>query len=623
MSYTLECRNTGTTLELLNGNAYTIGRSVDSDMLIEDQSFSRDQFRLIVEGGRCTIEPISSNNPMFLNGGRILEKTDVNEACEIVAGAVYFVLLPNRACGKTNPQCPTVLLERSSVTRPAAISEPIELTARRYVLGRCANTADILLNHPSISRQHAEIFRTDDNYSIRDLGTPNGTFIDGQPAKNAMVKLVPGCVIEIGPSSIRFDGVSLQPLSDSHVRVGLIAKHLSRNIPNGSDSGETKSLLNDISLCFLPGEFVAILGPSGSGKSTLLRALCNRENTRIRSAGTGEIYVNQKDLHRHFDRMKHLLAYIPQEDVLHDYLTINEALVFAAKLRLPPDTDQDELQQRVHRVLSTVSLNQHLRTKIGELSGGQKKRAILAAEVLAEPNLFFFDEVTSGLDENTDREIMNLMGRIAKEGKTVVCVTHNTSNVREYCSLVVVLGDGGALRFVGPPEAALGYFGVSSFSEIYDSVSEHGSDSESARRQERNFLKSEYWQKYVSNRIAGFSTVLSSSDSTHTNVRRPGVSSFFQQLLILIQRNLKLLWSDRNGLRSWFFQVVLIGFLLVWVFGDVGGSESHGNGRQASLGYFLVLSAFWFGCNNAARQIIREQVVFLHERDVGLGSFAY
>ena len=102
-------------------------------------------------------------------------------------------------------------------------------------------------------------------------------------------------------------------------------------------------------------------------------------------------------------------------------------------------------------MLSTVGLTERRHTKIRDLSGGQLKRASLANEILSRPNLLFLDEVTSGLDEQADREMMRLFREIANTGKTILCVTHTSANVDGNCTLVVVLASGGKLAFVGSP----------------------------------------------------------------------------------------------------------------------------------------------------------------------------
>src|SRR5438552_18518396 len=91
---------------------------------------------------------------------------------------------------------------------------------------------------------------------------------------------------------------------------------------------------------------------------------------------------------------------------------------------------------------------------------------------MARPSLLFLDEVTSGLDEQTDREMMKLFRQVADSGKTVVCITHNLANVEDNCHLVVILTEGGRLAFVGTPAEARDYFGIARLGDVYDKLRE-------------------------------------------------------------------------------------------------------------------------------------------------------
>src|SRR6202011_5378440 len=106
--------------------------------------------------------------------------------------------------------------------------------------------------------------------------------------------------------------------------------------------GKTRKLLDNIILAVEPGEFVSLLGPSGSGKSTLMDAL----NGRRRATG-GRVLANGEDFYRHFDSFRQSLGYVPQRDIIHTQLTVSRALAYTARLRLPLDTDPEELRARV------------------------------------------------------------------------------------------------------------------------------------------------------------------------------------------------------------------------------------------------------------------------------------
>ena len=113
----------------------------------------------------------------------------------------------------------------------------------------------------------------------------------------------------------------------------------------------------------------------------------------------GTVLLNGVDLHANFQALKRDIAYAPQQDVLHEQLTLRQALDYAAQLRLPPDTTAAQRRAAVDEAARSVDLFERLDQRIGALSGGQKKCASLASEILSRPSLLFLDEVTSGLDE--------------------------------------------------------------------------------------------------------------------------------------------------------------------------------------------------------------------------------
>ena len=265
--------------------------------------------------------------------------------------------------------------------------------------------------------------------------------------------LQPGDRIDIGPFSLGFDGTGLVSRSRSN-NIELSALELKRVVVDRA-TGQPLTLLKDITLIIRPREFVCLLGPSGSGKSTLLTMLSGRN-----APDGGTVGVNGEDLYADFEALKGDIAVVPQKDVLHNSLAVGAALRYTAELRLPADTSRDELESSVSDILEVVGLTERRTTLIRHLSGGQVKRASLANELMARPSLLFLDEVTSGLDEQTDREVMELFRQVADGGKTVVCVTHSLANVESKCHLVVILTRGGRLAFFGTPDEAKEYFGI-------------------------------------------------------------------------------------------------------------------------------------------------------------------
>jgi ABC-type multidrug transport system ATPase subunit len=236
--------------------------------------------------------------------------------------------------------------------------------------------------------------------------------------------------------------------------------------------------------------FVTLLGPCGSGKSTLMDCLNGR-----RPATGGKVLANGEDFYRHFDNFRQSLGYVPQRDIVHTQLTVQRALYYTARLRLPVDTDPEEVQLRIESVLAQMELGPHRDTLVADLSGGQIKRVSLGAELLAEPSLLFIDEATSGLDAGTEARMMRLFRKLADEGRSVVCITHTLENV-EQCHLVLVLARG-KLVYYGPPGEAPRYFKVPRISEVYDRLGQRD-----LADWEREFARSSLYWEFVQGRLA-------------------------------------------------------------------------------------------------------------------------
>ncbi len=331
------------------------------------------------------------------------------------------------------------------------------------------------------------------------------------------------------------------------------------------------------------------------------------------------VALNGEDLYTHFEALKEDIAVVPQKDVLHDSLAVSKALRYTAELRLPSDTSRDEVETSVSDILDVVGLTRRRDMLIRHLSGGQVKRASLANELVARPSLLFLDEVTSGLDEQTDREVMELFRQVADGGKTVVCVTHSLANVEATCHLVVILTEGGNLAFIGTPDEAKAYFQIARLGDVYRKLAEDKPEGWHTR-----FRSSTYFQHYVVERMPTDSLF---DEGNATAVSRPvrGRASGFRQALVLVRRYVSIWRGDRQALLAMLGQSLLVAFLLGLVFGNLGdvSSPSERPLRTTNLFLLLAVSSFWFGCNTAAKELVKERVIFLRERDFNLRVGSY
>ncbi|MEN3360392.1 MAG: hypothetical protein V7637_4374, partial [Mycobacteriales bacterium] len=191
-----------------------------------------------------------------------------------------------------------------------------------------------------------------------------------------------------------------------------------------------RATLQDVSLTVRPGELVAVIGASGAGKTTLLDALAG-----VRPAAGGTLRYDGADPYADPGAYRSALGYVPQDDIIHRELPLARTLRYAARLRLPAGATPADVDAAVTDALRTLGLTDRAGSPVGQLSGGERKRASIAVELLTRPRAFFLDEPTSGLDPATAAEVVAQLRRLADAGSTVVFTTHNPADV-EPCDQV-------------------------------------------------------------------------------------------------------------------------------------------------------------------------------------------
>jgi ABC-type multidrug transport system ATPase subunit len=498
---------------------------------------------------------------------------------------------------------------RIGENRSAAVPDRVPVD-NGLTVGRQAMPGQVVLDHPNVSRRHAAFEVVDGTIVLRDLGGSNGTYVNGARLRGAR-PLIPGDRIDIGPFELTFDGTALTR-GWRFGNVELLVRDVSYDVPGRGSSAPPQRILHAANLRIRPSEFVAIIGANGSGKSTLMNIMAGRA-----FPSEGAVMLNGCDLHANFPALKQDIAFVPQQDVLHEQLTLRQALDYAARLRLPPDTTVEQRHAAVNDAARNVDLLDRLDQRIGAFSGGQKKCASLASEILNRPSLLLLDEVTSGLDESTDWEIMRLLRRLADDGMTIIIVTHTLANVTQFCDKVVCMGRGGQPTFVGAPSEVLDFFAVDRLGEVFNRTDEGGAESWRARFEA----------------TAGASANLPTAAEARGDPRRPDMQSTREPVIftlrriarqgaILLHRNARLLLSDRRTLVMALVQSVLIGGLIGYAFGNFGTGQERVNAQNALL-LLLGLSAIWLGCNAASKDIVGELAIYRREHDVNLSTAAF
>ncbi|MFE7778393.1 FHA domain-containing protein [Streptomyces sp. NPDC057445] len=492
----------------------------------------------------------------------------------------------------------------SAVSLPAATGtfrQPTTvrpLPTRTIRIGRAPEN-DLVVDDLTVSRRHAELqARPEGTYEIVDLGSHNGTYLNGVRITRARIS--PDDIVGIGHSAFCLVGDQLQEFVDSG-EVSLDVQDLAVAVDGGR-----KVLLDHVS--FPVGEkcLLAVVGPSGAGKSTLLNAL-----TGLRPADQGTVLYDGRDLYHDYAELRQRIGLVPQDDILHLQLTVRRALQYAAELRFPGDTAETEREARVEEVIHELGLEQRADQPIHTLSGGQRKRVSVALELLTKPSLLFLDEPTSGLDPGMDRSVMHMLRGLADDGRTVIVVTHSVLSL-DVCDRLLVLAPGGRVAYYGPPDDALSFFGFDHWPEAFEAF-ENDRDRDWAGKYRTSPFHHQYIASTMQPRLAG-----GRKPPGPPAPPPPTAQSWSAQLSTLVRRYASVLSADRT------FIIIMIGLPFGMGFMARGLAEGRFT-QETAIDALLVLcvGGVLTGMANAVRELVKERVIYRRERAVGLSRSAY
>ncbi|MEU1040823.1 FHA domain-containing protein [Streptomyces sp. NPDC005907] len=503
---------------------------------------------------------------------------------------------------------------------PPVYGDRSPTTFHQFSLGRVMRIGralenELVVSDLQVSRHHAEFHATPDGrYEIRDLGSHNGTYVNGQPiAKGGSALLGPNDIVGVGHSTFRLVGDRLEEFVDTG-EVSFSARHLTVTVDGG------KQILKDVSFGVPEKSLIAVIGPSGSGKSTLLKAL-----TGYRPANQGDVLYDNRNLYKQFAELRQRIGLVPQDDILHKELTVRKALKYAAKLRFPADTTGKERDARIDEVLRELKLDIHKEKKVTSLSGGQRKRVSVALELLTKPSLIFLDEPTSGLDPGMDRDVMQLLRGLADDGRTVLVVTHSVAELA-ICDKLLVMAPGGSVAYFGPPEEALNFFGYDTWADVF-SAFENYRDYDWAGR----WRGSQHYQMYAADidAVAPQSVHMPPAQA----MKPPKPQGWGSQLMTLVRRYVSVIASDKGFLALTVILPAVLGAVSLLIDPDKNllvnpavnpKTGAHiPNGTATTVLLILAVGACFAGAANSVRELIKERVIYERERATGLSRSAY
>ncbi|MCF8571776.1 FHA domain-containing protein [Gordonia sp. HY002] len=474
--------------------------------------------------------------------------------------------------------------------------EQISLTGVKTI-GRTPDN-DIVVSDVLASRHHARLASTPQGLVLEDLRSVNGTFVNGR--RIGSQRLAENDVVTIGNSDFVVSrGTLTRGRPQSQVSGGL-------DVTGVGFTVDGKTLLNDISFNAAPGTLTAIIGPSGAGKSTVSRIVAGLGLPTV-----GTVDFEGRNVHREYDALRSRIGMVPQDDVLHHKLTLRQALRYAAELRLPKDLSTADRDEVIDGVLSELQLTEHVDTRVDRLSGGQRKRASVAMELLTGPSLLILDEPTSGLDPALDQQVMRTLRRLADAGRVVLVVTHSLTYL-SLCDQVLLLAPGGKTAFCGAPGDVAAEMGTTDWAEIFADVAERPDQA---------------WDQYRRRHPRSAPPPTPPSTGPPPKAARAGV---VRQLSTLGRRQVRLILADRGYLAVLVLMPVVLGLLVLVVPGDKGftrpdmkGPPPSDAGEALQILTVLVIGAAFMGTALAVRDLVAERSIFERERAVGLRPVAY
>ena len=642
---------------LHGGTTFRIGRDPASDIVVPDSRVSWRHGVLRIEGDGWVLEDVRSTNGTFVGLQRV-DRVAISSDCVVRLGnpddGPVLRCMPQAAAASAAPVTPASPAapvtpyrapppsyqppppsyqpqqpsqqpaqappsqppaQQSALPPAAAVAahellpsvdvrptSRMPLPAKAMRIGRIPDN-DLVLPDLEVSRHHAELRKSPTGtYEIIDLGSHNGTYLNGRRISSAV--LSDADIVSIGHSTFRLADGELRQFVDEG-EVTFSAQDLVVKVAGG------KVLLDRVSFPIPEKCLLGVIGPSGAGKSTLLGAL-----TGMRPADTGTVLYDNRDLYRHYAELRYRIGLVPQESVLHTQLTARRALQYSAELRFPADTKASERDTRVDEVMAELGLTKHANTRADRLSGGQLKRVNVAQELLTKPSLLFLDEPTSGLDPGLDKSVMEQMRDLAHDGRTVIVVTHSVANL-DNCDRLLVLVPGGRVAFYGPPSDGLKYFGLTGWAEVFQAFDRYPD-----RDWAGEFKASPAHAKYVAGqRLKAPAKPGGQPVPDETPPPRRGG---FRQFTTLTRRYMRVIASDRGYLTFMALLPIVLGILTHFVGTSQGlAGPPHTNNNAQEVLLILVICACLSGAASSVRELVKERPIYVRERAAGLSSGSY
>ena len=549
-----------------------VGSNSNCDVIVSNKRVSRNHCQIISSNSHeVKLIDLSSTNGTFLNGIKLKpgKPYNLNLKDQVQLAGVSGIII---SIGSENTQSRDLENQKNI----------LELFKNKdlIIIGR-DSSCDLRINDTRISRKHASIKKlSDDKFLIKDLGSLNGVYVNGSKlsgTKNISKK----DNIFISKYLLKIDGKA-KDLSDE---LAISAIGIEKVYPNQKKG---KKALHKMDISVPSRSLLAIMGPSGCGKSTLLKSL-NGESPPTK----GRVLIFNQDLITNYEYLKTQIGYVPQDDIVHKQLTVEQSLFFAAKLRIA-NISKADIKVKIDQILSELNISHIKKNLISDISGGQRKRVSIAIELLTDPMLLFLDEPTSPLDPQTIEDFLNILKKLSENGTTVIMVTHKPEDL-DYMDEVIFMADnnGGKIVYYGDSTQYKDYFNVNNAVSVFSQIS--GDNSK------------KWIEKYSNPRP------LSTTQDREKVLINKSNQSPIEQFFWLTYRYFKIKTNDKVNTSIMLLQAPIIALLACLVFKEV----------SLSVLFIMAVSAVWFGSTNAAREIVGELPIYKRERMYNLKLIPY
>jgi ABC-type multidrug transport system ATPase subunit/uncharacterized tellurite resistance protein B-like protein len=475
-----------------------------------------------------------------------------------------------------------------------------------------------------------------DLYFLRYTGNEE-LFLNGLPINNKRIYLyAQGSSIKLPKGKpVYYSDVVAHFLADkTSTRLSFVADNIEFRFPNGEIG------LRNINFAEEQGKLIGLMGASGAGKTTLLNVLAG-----LNKPAEGQILINGIDLHEEQEKLKGIIGYIPQDDLLIEELTVFQNLYYNARLCFN-DKSEEDIVDLVNKTLLNLGLYERKDLKVGSpmnklISGGQRKRLNIALELIREPSILFVDEPTSGLSSRDSENVMDLLRELALKGKLIFVVIHQpSSEIYKMFDQMMILDTGGYMVYYGNPVEGVMYFkrldaqinsdvgecptcGNVNPELIFNIIEAQVVD-EYGQYTNKRKISPPKWEEHFKENIT-LDEVPHVKDKPPSNLNIP---SWLKQLKIYTIRDVLSKISNKQYIALNLLEAPVLGFILAYIIRYIADPDSNiyifrENENIPIYIFMALIVALFLGLTVSAEEIFRDRKILKREKFLNLSRSSY